>query len=151
MGRVGGGGGGGGGIGGGGGGGSGIGVGAGVGVGGIGVGAGVGVGGIGVGAGVGVGGIGVGAGVGVGGIGVGAGVGVGVGVGQPLVDLYTEDEGLPGKDDVFMPSPRDLTRKEYPVQGARLRTLLVTVGGLPGPTWLPTIQPATPKIRYSTR
>ncbi len=91
------------------------------------------------------GGIGVGAGVG------GTGVGVGVGGGMQLVDLYTWDEGLPGEDDVFMPSPRDLTLKKCPVQEPRLRTLLVTVGGEPGPTWLPTLQPGTPEIRYSTR
>ena len=121
-------------------------MGVGVGVG-VGVGAGVGVG-VGVGADVGVG-VGVGAGVGVG-TGVG-GIGVGVGVGQPLVDLYTWDEGLPGEDDVFMPSPRDLTLKKCPVQEPRLPTLLVTVGGEPGPTWLPTLQPGTPEIRYSTR
>ena len=79
------------------------------------------------------------------------GTGVGVGGGIQVVDLYTWDEGLPGEDDVFMPSPRDLTLKKCPVQGARLRTLLVTVGGEPGPTWLPTLQPGTPEIRYSTR
>ena len=96
-------------------------------------------------------GVGVGAGVDVGaGVGVG-GTGVGVGGGIQVVDLYTWDEGLPGEDDVFMPSPRDLTRKKYPVQEPRLPTLLVTVGGEPGPTWLPTLQPGTPEIRYSTR